>query len=80
MSEARAEIIAALWRLSRAEAEELRLRIALLERAVSRAMAGGMVGGSDETWQGELAMAESAAAEASARTVRIAALLDGRAA
>lgn len=80
MSEAHAEVIAALWRLSRAEAEDLRRRIALLERAVSRAMAGGAVGGTDKAWREELAMAESAAADAALRTGRIAALLEGRAA
>jgi hypothetical protein len=80
VSEAKTEAIAALWRLSRAEADELRARIALLERAVMRAMAGQAVSGTEAEWQAELAGAEAEAAEAAARTVRLAALIEGRAA
>jgi hypothetical protein len=74
------EAIAALWRLSRAEADELRARIALLERAVMRAMAGQPVTGTEAQWRAELASAEAHAAETVARTGRLAALIDGRAA
>jgi len=80
MSEPRAETLAALWRLSRAEAEELRARIALLERAVMRAMAGSPVPGEDGAWTEALADAETAAEAARERSARIAALIDGRAA
>lgn len=75
-----AETLAALWRLSCAEAEELRTRIALLERAVMRAMGGAVVRGSAAAWTEALADAETAAEGARARTARIAALIEGRAA
>ncbi len=80
MSDMKTEAIAALWRLSRAEADELRARIALLERAVMRAMAGHPVTGTEAQWRAELASAEAHAAETVARTGRLAALIDGRAA
>lgn len=75
-----AETLAALWRLSRAEAEELGARIALLERAVMRAMGGAPVPGSAAAWTEALADAETAVEGARARTARIAALIEGRAA
>ncbi len=79
-TETQAETLAALWRLSRAEAEDLRARIALLERAVTRAVAGAPVPGTEAAWERTLADAEAAAAETRARNGRIAALLEGRAA
>ena len=80
MSEAKTDAIAALWRLSRAEADDLRARIALLERAVMRAMAGKPVSGTEAQWREELASAEADMARTVARTGRLAALIDGRAA
>ena len=79
-AETQAETLAALWRLSRAEADDLRARIVLLERAVTRAVAGGPVPGAEAAWASALADAERAAAETRARNGRIAALLEGRAA
>jgi hypothetical protein len=78
--ESQAETLAALWRISRAEAEDLRTRIALLERAVTRAVSGASVPGNAAAWQSALADAEAAAADTRARNGRIAALLEGRAA
>lgn len=80
MSDRTAETLAALWRLSRAEADDLRARIALLERAVMRAMGGEALAGSDEDWSAILAAEERAASSATARSARIAELLSGRAA
>ncbi len=80
MNDAKAETLAALWRLSRAEADDLRARIALLERAVMRAVAGEAVAGTEAGWEEALADAERAAAATTQRNARIAALLDGRAA
>jgi hypothetical protein len=78
VSELPSDTLAALWRLSRAEAEDLRTRIALLERAVMCAMAGGAVGGDGGAWAELLAEAERAAAAGRARSARISALLNGR--
>jgi hypothetical protein len=78
VSDTPSEALAALWRLSRAEAEDLRARIVLLERAVMRAVAGDAVGGDGRIWAGLLAEAEGALAAGRARSARIAALLDGR--
>jgi hypothetical protein len=80
VTEATAETLAALWRLSRAEADDLRARIALLERAVMRAMGGAPVPGSDDDWSAILVAEERAASAAAARSARIAELLSGRAA
>jgi len=78
VSDAAPEALAALWRLSRAEAEDLRARIALLERAVMRAMAGDAIGGDGGGWAELVAEAEGALAAGRARSARISALLDGR--
>jgi hypothetical protein len=75
-----AETLAALWRLSRAEARELDDRVAMLERAVVRAMAGAPVAGDGSAWTDALADAEAATEAARARTARIASLIAGRAA
>ena len=80
MSDARAEALAALSRLAREEVEELRAQIALIERAVLRAMAGTPPPGDDALWAEALADAETAAEAARARSARIAALITGRAA
>lgn len=80
MSETTADTLAALWRVSRAEADDLRGRIALLERAVMRAMGGDAVPGSEAAWRAVLADEEAAAAASASRSARIAALLAGRAA
>ncbi|WP_291296565.1 hypothetical protein [Elioraea sp.] len=80
MNETTAETLAALWRLSRAEADDLRARIALLERAVMRAMGGQAVPGGDDDWSAILVAEERAAKAAAARTARIVELLSGRAA
>jgi len=80
VSDARAETLAALWRLAREEVEELRAQIALIERAVMRAMAGNPPPGDDALWAEALADAETAAEAARARSARIAALIAGRAA
>jgi hypothetical protein len=78
--DAKAEILAALWRLSREEAEDLRARIALLERAVMRAMGGATPAGEMAAWREALAAEERAAEAGRARSARIAALLQGHAA
>jgi len=64
-----------LWRLSRDEAETLRARIALVERAVMRAIGGEPVPGGEAAWAEVLADAERAAEAARERTARLAALL-----
>lgn len=80
MSDARAEALAVLSRLAREEVEEFRAQIALIERAVLRAMAGTPPPGDDALWAEALADAETAAESARARSARIAALIAGRAA
>ncbi len=80
MNEEKAEVIATLWRHSRAEADRLSARLALLERAVTRAIGGLPVAGTTAEWLGELAAAEAAAAEAAQRHARLVALAGGPAA
>ena len=75
----RARMLAALWRMSRQEAHEVTMRIAMLEQAVARAVAGDTVPGSDERWAEALCDAELWLERAMANTRDIAALLEGRA-
>lgn len=73
-----AETIAELWRMSREEAKEVQARVAMLERAVMRAMTGAAVPGSDEDWAVALCEVELWLERAIANTARIAGLLEGR--
>ncbi len=75
----RAERLASLWRMSRQEAQQVNARIAILEQAVARAMAGAPIPGSDDDWAEALCDAELWLERAIANTGDIAALLDGRA-
>ncbi|WP_144299382.1 hypothetical protein [Elioraea rosea] len=72
-------MLASLWRMSRQEAHEVNMRIAMLEQAVARAVAGEPVPGSDERWAQALGDAELWLERAMANTRDIAALIEGRA-
>ena len=75
-----AATLAALWRLSREEARALEHRVAMLECAVGRAIAGAVPSADGPAWRDALDDAEAAKEAARARTARIASLIAGRAA
>lgn len=75
----RAETLAAIWRTSRQEAQEVNARIAMLEQAVVRAIAGAPMPGDDHEWERALHAADLWLERAVSNRRDIEALLEGRA-